>query len=196
MTALDDWLAFGTHTLLTALDKLTDDELDEPSALPGWSRRHVVAHVHGNAKALCRLVAWADTGIEQPMYASAEARAREIEEGARVPAPELRDLVAGSAARLADDLAQLPPDARMREVVTAQGRTIRAEEIRWLRVREVAVHAVDLEAGVGFDDLPADLLEALLVDVVRKRAHGGEGPVLGAWLTGRSPEPPSLGRWL
>lgn len=196
MSRVEEWLGNGTDLFLAAIDKLTDDELDQPSALPGWSRRHVVAHVHSNANALRRLVAWADTGVEQRMYASPEARAREIEDGARIPAPELRDLVAASAASLAEELAGLSAAARLREVITAQGRTIRAEHIAWLRVREVAVHAVDLGAGAGFDDLPADLLEELLVDVVRKRARAGEGPRLGGWLTGRAAEAPVLGPWL
>ena len=43
---------------------------------PGWSRRHVVAHVGYNARALTRLVEWAKTGIETPMYASADQSGR------------------------------------------------------------------------------------------------------------------------
>jgi maleylpyruvate isomerase len=65
-----------------------------------------------------------------------------------------------------------------------------------MRAKEVSVHAVDLGAGARFDDLPADLVTALLVDVVTKRANGGEGPALAAWLTGRADEAPALGRWL
>ena len=44
--------------------------------------RHVVAHVHYNARALRRLVQWATTGTENRMYASPEQRASEIEAGA------------------------------------------------------------------------------------------------------------------
>ena len=46
------------------------------------SCRHVVAHVHYNARALGRLVQWATTGTENRMYASPEQRASEIEAGA------------------------------------------------------------------------------------------------------------------
>jgi maleylpyruvate isomerase len=81
-------------------------------------------------------------------------------------------------------------------VVTAQGRTVPAAEIPWIRAREVAVHTVDLDAGVGFADLPADLLAAVATEVVTKRAAGPEGPELTAWLTGRSDRPPVLGPWL
>jgi maleylpyruvate isomerase len=81
-------------------------------------------------------------------------------------------------------------------VVTAQGRTVPATEIPWMRAREVCVHAVDLGAGITFGDLPADFTAALLADVVRKRAGAGEGPELAAWLTGRVPAAPKLAAWL
>jgi maleylpyruvate isomerase len=45
-------------------------------------------------------------------------------------------------------------------------------------------------------DLPPAFVADLLADVVRKRAGGGEGPGLAAWLTGRTPQPPQLGAWL
>src|SRR3954447_21274961 len=81
-------------------DSVAGGDLDRPSALPGWTRRHVVAHVAFNARALMRLLHWARTGEKTPMYASAEARNAEIEEGAKDPA--LRGVYA--AAR--DDLAE------------------------------------------------------------------------------------------
>jgi maleylpyruvate isomerase len=190
------WMDLGTRAFLGALDGLGEADLDEPTGLAGWSRRHLVAHVHFNAEALRRLVAWADTGVETPMYASPEQRQDEIEQGARLPVEQLRDLVAASAAALADDLDRLTPRAWDSEVVTAQGRRVTAAEIPWLRTREVAVHAVDLRAGVTFADLPAGLVEALLVDVVRKRARSGEGAALAGWLTGRDVQAPSLGPWL
>jgi maleylpyruvate isomerase len=60
----------------------------------------------------------------------------------------------------------------------------------------VAVHAVDLRAGAEFADLAGDLVNALLVDVVRTRASRGEGAALAGWLTGRSERAPDLGAWL
>jgi len=190
------WMDQHTKLFLATLDRLEDADMNAPSALPGWTRRHVVAHVHFNAEALRRLVSWAATGHESPMYASAEQRIREIEQGARLPASELRRLVTESADHLARDLDALDEMAWQAEVVTAQGRRVRAVEIPWLRTREVAVHAVDLLAGADFTDLSEDLVDALLVDVVRRRASRGEGAALAAWLTGRATEAPSLGPWL
>ena len=72
----------GTAYFSRKLSELRDDEFDAPSLLPGWTRRHLIAHVGYNARAIVRLTQWADTGIEQPMYESSEARWREIEYGA------------------------------------------------------------------------------------------------------------------
>ncbi|PXY34157.1 maleylpyruvate isomerase N-terminal domain-containing protein [Prauserella flavalba] len=191
-----EWLDECTDLLLRTVDGLSDGDFDAPSALPGWTRRHLVAHVHYNAEALRRLVGWANTGIENRMYASTEQRNAEIEEGSRLPVATLRELVHGSARALAEDLDSLPEQAWRNEVVTAQGRRVPASEIPWMRTREVAVHAVDLAAGVDFTDLPAGLLRALADDVLGKRFAAGHGPDLVRWLTGRSDTAPALGPWL
>ena len=88
------------------------------------------------------------------MYASPEQRNAEIAGGATLPAAELRALVADSAERLGRRSDALSPRPWQASVVTAQGRTVPATEIPWMRAREVAVHTVDLDAGVGFADLP------------------------------------------
>jgi maleylpyruvate isomerase len=196
LTTAAAWMQQGTKLFLTALSGVPDAGLDQPSGLPGWSRRHVVAHVHFNAEALRRLVGWAATGIENPMYSSPGQRAAEIEHGAATSAPQLRRLVADSAGRLAEELLALPAGAWDAEVVTAQGRRVPASDIPWLRTREVTVHAIDLRAGATLADLPDDLTEALLFDVVRRRTSRGEGAALATWLTGRSTEPSALGPWL
>ena len=186
----------GTKLFLDAVAELSDDAFDEPSALPGWTRRHLVAHLHHNAEALRRLVSWAATGVEQPMYASVNARAEEIEQGALLPVTALRELLSASAAALESDLDALPDKGWAAEVRTAQGRLVPASQIPWLRAREVCIHAVDLRSGVTFADLPDGFVAELLVDVVRKRAAAGEGPALAAWLTGRADAAPTLGPWL
>jgi len=191
-----DWARSGTDLFLTQLDAIPDADLDLPSELPGWLRRHVVAHVHFNARALLRLVSWAATGVESRMYASPGQRATEIEEGVAWSRGVLRSAVSESAAELEKAWTQLSPDGWRNEVVTAQGRTVPASEVPWMRAREVMIHAVDLRTGVTFEDLPGDFTTTLLADVVRKRSAAGEGPALAAWLTGRGPVPPDLGPWL
>ncbi|CAM3517039.1 maleylpyruvate isomerase family mycothiol-dependent enzyme [Kibdelosporangium persicum] len=214
----------ATGLFLSTVDKVPDDGFTA-EVLPGWTRAHVVAHVAANADALRRLIAWARTGVPTPMYASAGDRAREIELGAARPPAELRAQVRATATAFAEDVASLPGDRWRAEVVTAQGRTVPASEILWLRTREVAVHAVDLDAGTDFADLPDGVCEALVADVARwrdKKANGpaltltcagqtwhvtGHGdplsvtmsaPELAAWLTGRRrfPALPALPPWL
>ena len=185
-----------TQLFLGALDGLDDTELDEPALLEGWTRRHLAAHVHYNAEGLRRLVSWAATGAENRMYANPEQRTSEIEAGVKLPADKLRALLSGSAKALDTDLDALAAEAWHAQVVTAQGRTVLATEIPWMRTREVAVHAVDLDTGIGFDTLPDELNTALCVDVIRKREASGETAVLAAWLTGRTTTAPVLGPWL
>ncbi|MFF3346913.1 maleylpyruvate isomerase family mycothiol-dependent enzyme [Streptomyces sp. NPDC002779] len=220
---LDDarrWARLGTELLLGAVDT----GFDEPSALPGWTRAHLVAHVAANADALLNLVHWAATGEATPMYASPEERARGIERGRALPAAQLTAWLRDSAHALEKGMAALGEAQWRARVVTAQGRTVPATEVPWLRAREVCVHAVDLAATVTFADLPDDFLTALCDDVVAKRSAApgpavalraptaawdlpGEGeptlltaelPDLAAYLTGRDTgtSAPALGPWL
>ena len=158
------WMGAGTELLARAVNALPDDALRAPSALPGWTRAHVVAHVARNAEALTRLATWARTGIETPMYPSREHRAAEIESSAQAPADVLRDELATTAEALDGALAALDETNWQAEVRSALGRPIPAAEIPWMRVREVWLHAVDLDAGVSVTDIAPDVVDTLLDD--------------------------------
>ncbi len=177
----------GTAYFSQRLAELTDDELDTPTALEGWTRKHLVAHVGYNAAALCRLMDWAATGVETPMYASTEQRAQEIAEGATLNAAALRNLFAHTVARLDEKWRHLPESAWQAQVRTAQGRMVPAEETAWMRTREVWIHAVDLGNGARFGDFPPVVLDSLLDDVVGmwRRKDLGAGLVLE--VEGRAP---------
>ena len=82
----------GTAAFRRALARLSDDDFDAPSGLPGWTRQYVVAHVGYNARALARLVTWAATGVEHAMYSSPDARETEIALGATLRPHALRSL--------------------------------------------------------------------------------------------------------
>ncbi|WP_222871827.1 maleylpyruvate isomerase family mycothiol-dependent enzyme [Nonomuraea sp. PA05] len=178
------WMAEGGRTFFAALAGLPDDRLDRPTALTGWTGRHLVAHVAANADALVNLAHWARTGEERPMYTSFEQRDADIQAGAVRSAAELRSWAAASAEQLDRRLSELDERQWSRPVRTAQGRTVPAAEIAWLRAREVMVHAVDLGAGVGFGDLPADFLTSLIDDITAKRSGAGDGPALTLTATG------------
>jgi maleylpyruvate isomerase len=191
------WMRDGTERLLGDLASLSDQELEDPSLLPGWSRRYLVSHVAANADALRNLVHWARTGEERRMYASPEAREAGIRAGAARPTAELREWAAESAAALAADLDTLPDASWDAKIITAQGLTREAREIPWMRVREVCVHAVDLGARTNFADLPVDLNTALLDDITARRCAVGTSPALtvtasdtgGSWTVTGATDP-------
>jgi maleylpyruvate isomerase len=171
-----DWWADGERSFGTAVGRLTDEEFDAPSLLPGWSRGTVLAHVARNGDALVNLLTWARTGVETPMYASPEARDACIAETAALPPAQLRAAVLAATARLADAVRDLPEQAWSAEVRTAQGRAVPASEVPWMRCREVWVHAVDLDAGTGFEEVPDAVLAALVDDVFRMWERRGQAP--------------------
>ncbi|MBJ8348266.1 maleylpyruvate isomerase family mycothiol-dependent enzyme [Antrihabitans sp. YC2-6] len=157
----------GTSFFAQQLGELSDDELAGPTLLDGWTRKHVIAHVAYNAAALCRLLDWAASGTEIPMYASVQQRNDEISAGATLSAGALRNLFDHTVARLDEKWRHLADSAWDAEVVTVQGRIVPAAETAWMRAREVWIHAVDL-AGTGrFTDLPAVVLTSVLSDIVK-----------------------------
>jgi maleylpyruvate isomerase len=208
-------MAAGHEHFLARLSDRTDEDLLKPLALPGWTGRHLLSHVGHNARALGRLAHWALSGEPTPMYADAQARVDEIELGATWPALHLRAFVAHEQDLLTSSLAELGARQWEADVVTAQGRTVAAAVVPWLRARELWIHAGDLHGSGGFDRFPDDFVDELLLDVlVRRRAdpawpvrvratdrpyavdphdHGDddtgrvEGPAaaLARWLTGR-----------
>ncbi|HEX2263072.1 MAG TPA: maleylpyruvate isomerase family mycothiol-dependent enzyme [Pseudonocardiaceae bacterium] len=208
------WAADGQARFERAVaecSKLRED-LRGPSLLPGWTRGHVVCHVARNAEGLVRLLHWARTGIETPMYPSMEARAADIEAGAGRPLDEQLDDVRNTGAAFAAATAELSAQHWEATVQTRQG-AMSAATIPWARVREVWLHLVDLNAGATIDVLPEDVATALVRDVaswmgtrvptrIELRIPGGEAvtfgpetstpvPVCGSaqelagWLTGR-----------
>jgi maleylpyruvate isomerase len=86
----------ATQRMLKTAGTLSDDEVMQPSLLPGWTRGHVLARLAGNAEALRNLLIWARTGVRTPAYASQQARDEAIEAGAGRTAAELLDQLAGS----------------------------------------------------------------------------------------------------
>jgi maleylpyruvate isomerase len=155
----------GTAFFARKLNELSDAELDGASLLPGWARRHITAHVGYNARAIARLIEWADTGVETPMYASTAVRDHEIDFGATLSPIALRHLFDHSAVHLNVEWRDLPAESWHHKVRTIQGREVPATETVWMRTREVWVHAVDLDNGAAFRDIPVPVLERLLRDI-------------------------------
>jgi maleylpyruvate isomerase len=200
----------GHQYFLAKLAQLSDDELSAPSALPGWTGRHLLSHVGHNARAIGRLAHWAASGKPTPMYPGSDARSAEIDLGASWHPQRLRSFVEAEHDQLAAALDQLDDEQLATTVVTAQGRHVPAAVLPWLRTREVWIHAVDLHHDADFSDFPPALLDELIADVLRwRRDVRGEtvrarpsdrdvGPALdeqtpATWVEGRAAD---LVRWL
>lgn len=181
----------GTALCRDAITDLDEAAYEAPCLLPGWTRKHLVAHLAANAEAVGRLLHWARTGERTPMYSSPEQRNADIEAGARRSGEQLTSWFDESATALWRALAGMEPEQWSREVVTAQGRTVPASETPWMRSREVLVHAVDLGTGLRFADLPEAFLTRLRDEILERRVGEelpglvGPLPEVTAYLAGR-----------
>lgn len=199
-----------------AVAGLDDAGVWAPSALPGWTRGHVIAHVARSADSMTNLLIWARTGVETPQYASSEAREAGITDGApRGAADQLADLRA-TADRFSAAARGLPDEAWPFTVRSFNGDYHAAWFTLVRRWCEVEIHHVDLNTGYTPADWPdpfvghvlgytADRWTALNkapVAVLRDTAVerewrfpasdpassvAGPGPALAAWVVGRSP---------
>ncbi len=151
---------------LQALDQLSTALLDGDSPLPGWSRKHVAIHMINNAEALMRLLEWARTGVENPMYPSREVRDQDIEDGvAHTPVEDIRTLSHEVADEFADALAEMDDDAWQATVTNGHSKEIPATDIPWMRARESLLHSLDLGIGMTALDFPAAAVDRLLDDI-------------------------------
>ena len=132
----------------------------------------------------------------------------DIEKGAVRPPTEIRNDVIASSDRLAVVVRELPESAWAALVTNVQGRVIRASAVPWTRAREMWIHAVDLDAGASFDDMPGPMVKALLVDACEAMGRKPECPRLRlvdgdhTWSVGDGPAvvvtgpAPELAAWL
>jgi maleylpyruvate isomerase len=185
-TAYLRWMAEGHEYFVARLKAVDDADLLGPTTLPGWTGRHLLSHVGHNARALTRLAHWAETGEETPMYPSPSARAEEIETGAGWSTARLRDFVVEEQDRLSDALGRIDGERWQASVVTAQGRTVPATTIPWLRCREVWIHACDLPGGGDFTAFPGDFMDALIEDALTRR-RGAQSVDVSVRATDREP---------
>jgi maleylpyruvate isomerase len=173
--------------LLASVSTLSDDQMREPSLLPGWSRGHVLTHVARSADGLQNLLTWAETGVETPQYSSKEARAADIEAGADRPAAELSADVASSAKAFIARARALPEQAWSAQVRGIRGPAHPAWFVLNRRLTEVEVHHADL----GWEYAPSSWPDWFVTDeLYRVTAEYGQVPdcasaVLNDISTGR-----------
>jgi maleylpyruvate isomerase len=203
-------MAAGEEFFIARMATLRDEDIRQPTGLPGWTRGHVLAHLARNARALGNLLEWARTGVETPMYASPEHRAAAIEEGSDEPARVLRTAVIETSSEFTQMTASMPEQAWTNEVRSAVGRALPATGVPWMRIRESWIHAVDLDSGASFTDLPATVLDRLIDETVARLRNTDGCPSMtirdttggGEWVVGDrdgtvvSGPRASLARWL
>jgi len=215
----------ATDRYLSALGAVADEQLREPSLLPGWTRGHVVAHVALNAHGLARALRGARTGEPLAVYDSQEARDADVGARAGDSAEDLRALSQMAALRLAGELRLMKAGVTIER--TPGGRIIDAPSVVGMRWREVEIHRADLGLDYAPTDWPAPFAAYLLeetaedrdeelrltlhaLDIERTVLVGGGGHAVSGtagdlawWLVGRgvgegltSTRPlPTLGAW-
>jgi maleylpyruvate isomerase len=164
-------LTTATQRLLGSTIVVTDEEWAGPGRLPGWSRGHVATHLARQADAFARLVEGATTGVPQSMYASPEARAAEIEDGATRTGLELQTDLDTSAGRLTEAFERLdrvePPAVGhaagwSAPVELRGGLVVPARLLPLGRLFEVEIHHVDLGIGYEVTQIEPEVAEWLM----------------------------------
>lgn len=201
----------ASERLMTTAAKLTDQDLREPSRLPGWTRGHVLAHLVRNADSCWNLLEWARTGAEIPQYPSDEARDAGIEANAGRPITELRAELRIAVERFALQAGTMPEPAWQHTIKARAGWSHPTWYVLRRRWRELEAHHLDLDFGYTHIDWPltyvrwelTETLAAIRLDgglaAGRVRATDldvdvdlGDGPEISGsgnellgWLTGR-----------
>lgn len=152
-------LAVEAHRrLLSHLDRLVAaDVLDvaAPSKLPGWTVGHVITHVTHSGDGHCRMLDAAAAGRVGEQYpGGVDVRNVDIDAGAARPPAEQVDDLRASIGRLEQRWVSSSWDGRGAAVLGE----VAIRHLPFLRVREVAIHHIDLGVGIGFRDLPSEYL--------------------------------------
>ncbi len=204
-------LAGSAARFLGTAQALTDDDLYQASALPGWTRAHVLTHVAQAADSRTGLLRAARAGRVGRQYPSEQARAGAIDAGARRPAAAIR---ADLHRAVQDCLTAIREHPRhlwdASAIWLGAGRRPVRGAVTSLR-RELEYHHVDLAAGYQPANWPGDFSATELSRVtalMNRRADAppmiltcpaalhidtspplditGPPALLLAWLSGRS----------
>jgi len=168
-------LSAATERLLTTAASLSDDAWAAPSLCAGWSRAHVLAHLALNAEGLGGILRGIRDGVPRTMYVSEERRDGDIDDLVATAGPaaildRLRSAVAGLAEVV--DVATVLPEGTTFER-TPGGRQMSANNVPFLRLREVEIHHADLGAGYTASDWPPTT--ALSFVTASSRQYRGTG---------------------
>lgn len=169
-------LADSAARFLDTAKTLADDDLRGASALPDWTRAHVLTHVAQAADSRTGLLLAARAGLLGRQYPSEQARAEAIDAGARRSAQAIRaDLhraVQECLAAISDHPGQLW-DAPGIWLVGGRGPVRGVVRGLW---RELEYHHVDLAAGYQPANWPDDFVVTELSQVTDFMNHRPDAP--------------------
>ncbi len=172
-------IAHETERLVDTAAALANDAVLAPSLCEGWSRGHVLTHVARNADGLARVCRAVLDGTGETMYAADDVRDAEVVAGSRRSAAILAADVRRTADELAPLLERLGPEHWERSAErTPGGRRIAATNVRYLRLRELVYHHVDLNAGFDFEHVSPELLRLFLDETVAALSEHPDAPGL------------------
>ncbi len=144
----------ATACFARRLNALEDAALDAASRQPGWTRRHVIAHVSYHARALAHLTEGLRTGLPSHGQTSDAARTAEITLGATLPARALRHLFDHTAKHLDIEWRDLPAGLWDSPVSQPGGPDIPIRATPHLRALTLWQGALDLANGTNPTDIP------------------------------------------
>lgn len=169
-------LAHETSLLMRTAAGLDDESVQVASLCEGWTRAHVLSHIARNADALGNLVSWAITGTPRAMYDSPEARDADIAAGSTRGVQEIFTDLEDSAARFATAATGLAGAPEQVEVEMRLGHKVLGGRLPTLRLMEVVIHHVDLDAGYTFADADPGFVKRAVANSVERIEASGQAP--------------------
>lgn len=210
-------LTAGHARLRALLPGLTEQAVRAPSALPGWTRAHVLTHIEGVGLALARQARYAQRGKLIEVYDGGRAgRDAAIEAGQRRGAPVLAAALSAALDEVEASWSAVGAQDWERPVRYRDGALLDAGLGWW---RELEIHLTDTLLGPSIDDWSEPFC-TYLVGYLAPRVpggvrltltatdHGGRSWTVGegrplsaegrltdiaAWLAGRHPLRPLTG---
>lgn len=135
------------HRVEAVVRLMHDAEVGAASALPGWTRGHVLTHLARNADSQTRMLVGAQRGETLDQYPGGdEQRSGDIEAGAGRPLSEIATDLADGHRRFIE-AADAMTDDGWAHLTRPRAGERPAWSTVWARWREVEVHLVDLGLG-------------------------------------------------
>ncbi|WP_123788382.1 maleylpyruvate isomerase family mycothiol-dependent enzyme [Phytoactinopolyspora halophila] len=167
---IDDCRAAGS-TLGDVVGTMSETQLREPSALPAWSRAHVLAHLTNVGDAAARQVEYAARGELVEFYDGGRAaRDSAIEADSALGLADHQQRVV----RMLERLAAAWPESgspMWEQPVTFREGTVTDVALMWWR--EIRIHLLDVDLGVDVESWSEDFCRHLFDFLTPRLPAGG-----------------------